>query len=88
MATITSRRKPKYFFLAFGEPYAREHPVEGGLCPHLKGFVSNSGIVTGDVMLLYCCDYYPGHEKEAPGIRVVTGIQIDTAKETLGEIAF
>jgi len=32
-------------------------------------------------MLLCCCDYYPGHKKEAPGIGVVTGIQIDTAKE-------
>jgi len=83
MVATTSTRKPKYFFLAFGEPYAANHPVEGGVYPHLKGFVSSSGIVEGDVMLLYCCDYYPGHEKEAPGIGVVTGTQIRDEKETI-----
>lgn len=83
MVTTTSSRKPKYFFLSFGEPYAKEHPVEGGVYPHLKGLVSGSGIAAGDVMLLYCCEYYPGHEKETPGVGVVTSTQTGGAKETI-----
>ena len=83
MVTVTSRRKPKYFFLAFGEPHAKAHPVEGGIYPHHKGFVSSSGIVAGDVMLLHCCKGCPEHEKEAPGVGVVTNTQTGGEQETI-----
>jgi hypothetical protein len=83
MVTTTSGGKPKYFFSAFGEPHAKKHPVEGGIYPHRKGFVSSLGIVAGDVMLLYCCEYYLGHDKEAPGIGIVTGTQIGSEEETI-----
>ena len=83
MVTTTSGRKPKYFFLAFGKRHAKAHPIEGGIYPHRKGYVSSSGIGVGDVMLLYCCDYYPGHEKEAPGVGVVTSTQTGGEQETI-----
>jgi hypothetical protein len=83
MVTTTSRRKPKYFILAFGAPYAKNHPIEGGIYPHRKGYVSSSGIIVGDVMLLYCCGGYPGHDMEAPGIGVVTNIQTGDEQEII-----
>jgi hypothetical protein len=70
--TGTRGRKPNYFFVAFGAKYAGVNPVEGPIYPHQNGYVSNSGIQSGDVMILYCCGGYPGHDQEAPGIGVVT----------------
>ena len=72
MVTETRGRKPNYFFVAFGAKYASVNPVEGPVYPHLTHFVRNSGIDAGDVMILYCCGGYPGHDQEAPGIGVVT----------------
>lgn len=72
MVTRTPGRKPNYFFVAFGEKYASQNPVQGPVYPHLKGFVKKSGIEAGDVMILYCCGGYPGHYQEAPGVGVVT----------------
>jgi len=69
--------------LAFGAPHAQKHPVEGGIYPHRKGFVSSAGIGAGDVMLLYCCEYYPGHDKEAPGLGVVTSTQTGGEEEVI-----
>jgi len=83
MATATSGRKPNYFFLAFGAPDAKKPPVEHGIYPHWKGFVSSSGIVAGDVMLLYCCDGYPEHAMEAPGVGVVTGTETGGEEEII-----
>ena len=34
-------------------------------------------------MLLYCTGEYPGHHMEAPGIGVVTGIELSEAKEVI-----
>lgn len=70
--TGTQGRRPDYFFVAFGAKYAGVNPVEGPIYPHLTGYVRNSGIRAGDVMILYCCGGYPGHDQEAPGIGVVT----------------
>jgi len=74
MVTGAQGRKPNYFFVAFGAKYAGVNPVEGQAYPHLTHFVVNSGIVAGDVMILYCCGGYPGHDQQAPGIGVVTGL--------------
>jgi len=78
-------RKPDYFFLAFGEEYASKHPVDGGVYPHRVGYryISNSGVAAGDVLLLYCCEYYPGHDKEAPGIGVVISTETGGEQEVI-----
>jgi hypothetical protein len=73
-------RKPNYFFAAFG-PAHIAHPVDGGCYPHKKGFISNSNLAIGDVVLLYCTDDYPGYPKEAPGVGVVIGIETTESEE-------
>lgn len=72
MVTRTLGHKPNYFLVAFGQRYASQNPVHGSVYPHLKQYVKNSGIEAGDVMILYCCGGYPGHQQEAPGVGVVT----------------
>jgi len=81
VVTIASRSKPKYFFVAFGDPDPAQHkpPVEDGYYPHEKGFIANSGMRIGDIVLLYCTEGYLKHTQEAPGIGIVTDI------ETVGE---
>jgi hypothetical protein len=69
-------RNPRYFFVAFGYEYYLHHPVDGGHYGHGTGYIFNSGISLGDVMLLYCTRGYPDHDQEAPGIGVVTGIDL------------
>ena len=81
MGKKEANRKPRYFFLAFGAPYSDKHPVEGGRYPHHKPYVSNLRVTRGDVMLLYCAGGYPGHDQEAPGIGVVTDIQLEADSE-------
>lgn len=70
--------------MAFGADHALAHPVEGGVYPHIESYVTNLGITKGDVMLLYCCNGYPGYEKEIPGI----GIVIDIGKEDEKEVVY
>jgi hypothetical protein len=67
-------RTPNYFFVVFGRAHCATHPVEGGVYGHDANFISGSGIVAGDVMLLYCCGTYPGHNDEVPGLGIVTSI--------------
>ncbi len=76
-------RMPRYFLITFGAAHAAEHPVEGGVYPHEKGFVSSSGIVAGDVMLLYCAGSFNGHNNEFPGLGVVTSTEIGSEKESI-----
>ena len=88
MVTGTSGRKPNYFLVAFGQLYASQNPVQGSVYPHLKQFVKNSGIGTGDVMILYCCGGYPGHGQEAPGVGVVTRLTDNKADAGLTNIHY
>lgn len=73
-------RIPNYFFVVFGAAYSQNHPVDGGVYGHDPNFLFSSGIMAGDVMLLYCTKNYPGHRSEIPGIGVVT----DVKKEGFG----
>jgi hypothetical protein len=81
MVTTTSRQKPKYFFVVFGEKHASKHPVDGGVYPHRKGHIANSGMRAGDVVLLHCAESYLKHSKEAPGIGIVTAVETGGEKE-------
>ena len=67
--------KPRYFFVAFGLEHSSKHPVDGGIYPHIDGYVTNSGITKGDVMMLYFCGNYPGYDREVPGIGIVTSVE-------------
>ena len=68
-------RKPKYFFAVFGGQHWDKHPVDGGVYGHDPNFVASSGIVPGDIVLLYCLGTAPAHSNEIPGIGVVTAIE-------------
>lgn len=70
-------RKPNYFFVVFGETHRGTHPVDGGVYGHDTNYITSSGIQAGDVMLLYCCGTYSGHNDEIPGIGIVTSIKTD-----------
>jgi hypothetical protein len=72
-------RKPKYFFAAFGQKKAAMYPVDGGVNQHNKGFIKD--VSAGDVLFLYCCQDYPGHYQEAPGIGIVIDTKIGGEKE-------
>jgi len=78
-------RNLNYFFVVFGREYADKHPVDGGVYPDHEKWtrISNLGMAAGDVLLLYCGGYYPGHDQEAPGIGVVIGIETVAAAETI-----
>jgi hypothetical protein len=76
-------RKPNYFFVVFGETYASQHPVDGGVYPHRKGFIDGSGLSAGDVLLLYCDRGHPGHDREAPGVGIVIGTETGGANEAI-----
>ena len=65
-------RKPGYFFAVFGDPSDGKPEVDSGYYPH-KGYISSLGMVPGDIMLLYCTEFYAKHFMEAPGIGVVVG---------------
>ena len=67
-----AQRKPRYFFALFGDPSTGKPGVDSGCYSH-KGYISNLGIVAGDVMLLYCTLPYTEHPMEAPGIGIVIG---------------
>jgi hypothetical protein len=73
MVATTSGGKPNYFFAVFGADPSKPS-VDGGVYPLLRGDVVRSGIIVGDVLLLY----------EAPlsfqGIGVVTGIETSDQK--------
>jgi hypothetical protein len=75
--------KPKYFFAAFGDTWAGQHPVDGGIYPHKKGHIKSKNMKPGDVVLLYCVDGYVGHNQESPGIGMVIDTQIGQEKETI-----
>jgi hypothetical protein len=70
-------RTPNYFFVVFGAAYSTNHPVDGGIYGHDPNYLSSSGIMAGDVMLLYCTKNYFGHSNEIPGIGVVTDVKLD-----------
>jgi len=73
----------KYFFMAFGPDKAHKHPVEGGVYGHHKGYIDRSRITRGDIALLYCAGFYPGHDQEAPGVGVVTSTETGGAEERI-----
>src|SRR4030042_2912685 len=74
-------RKPGYFFAAFGELGTDKLPVNSGCYIHEPGFISNSGISIGDMVLLYCTGSYPDPQWKAPGIGVVLKIDIGISQE-------
>ena len=69
-------RTPQYYFVAFGSAHINQS-IDGGSYGHRSGFIENSNVSPGDVMLLYCTKGYLGHHQEAPGIGVVTGVELD-----------
>ncbi len=75
--------KPKYFLAAFGSAHSAAHPVEGGHYPHLVGYVSSQGVNAGDIILCYCAGGYPNHFREAPGIGIVTRIELNPNEEII-----
>jgi thermostable 8-oxoguanine DNA glycosylase len=78
--------KPSYFIATFGGEYEGVSPVDGDHYPYRgrhKAHGENLGIVEGDIMLLYCTGEYPGHEKEAPGVGIVTRTENDETSFTI-----
>jgi hypothetical protein len=73
-------KEPKYFIAAFAREHLTTDPIDGEHYPVYPP-VSRRGLDVrkGDVMLLYCCEDYPGYPKEAPAV----GIVVDT--ETAGK---
>jgi len=69
-------RKPRYFFAVFGDPSAEKPEVDSGYYPH-RGYISSLDMIPGDIMLLYCTEFYAKHAMEAPGI----GMVINTTEE-------
>ena len=59
-------RKPDYFLVVFGEGHSDKYPLDGGVYPHDKGYIS---AVAGDVLLLY-------QNLGAPGVGVVIDVDI------------
>ncbi len=74
-------QKPKYFFVAFGEPDEYRPRVESRRYPHEKGYISNRYMKPGDVALLYCTEKYVEYCKQAPGIGIITGTETGGEKE-------
>ena len=79
---------PNYFIAAFGSPHVATDPVHGGVYPLLKTVVTASGVKPGDVMILYCCGGYPGHDREAPAIGVVTKLEVNSVDGRLTDIHY
>jgi hypothetical protein len=88
MLTGAQNRRPNYFLVAFGRLHADTDPVDGGVYPHLTDLVTSSGIQAGDVMILYCTAGYPGHDKEAPAIGMVTGLTQNQTDPNLTDIHY
>jgi len=88
MLTGTPGRNQNYFLAAFGAPHAGTHPVHGGVYPLLATVVTNSEIQPGDVMILYCCGGYPGHDREAPALGVVTKLVGNSHDSRLTDIHY
>ena len=61
-------RKPNYYLVVFSEKYSVEHPLDGGVYPHHKGFIDGSGVSIGDVLLLF-------QDLGAPGVGMVIETQ-------------
>ncbi len=74
-------KKPEYFFAVFGAVGPDKLPVDSGCYIHEKGYISNSRISSGDVVLLYCADSYPDIPKRTPGIGIVMDIDLSGSKE-------
>ena len=88
MSSPRTASAPAYFIAVFGLPHVSTNPVDGGVYPLLTTIVSNSGIGPGDVMILYCCGGYPGHDREAPAIGVVTKLQVNSVDGRLTDIHY
>ena len=64
----------RYFFAVYGAVDTSEEipkpELESGSCPMFKPYISNLGIKSGDIMLLYCTNGYPNlaYRKAAPGV--------------------
>lgn len=68
-------RVPNYFIAVFGDTHRATYPVEGGVYGHDANYVTSSRITPGDVILLYCCGTYTGHDNEIPGFGILTSIR-------------
>ena len=77
----------RYFFAVYGAvDTSGELPkpeVESGSCPMFKPYISNLGIKSGDIMLLYCTNGYPNlaYRKAASGVGLVESIDTGRAIE-------
>lgn len=67
---------PEYFIVAFALKHFPTHPINGKKYPVDPPLsYRNLNVKKGDVLLLYCCNDYPKHSKEAPAIGVVIDIE-------------
>ena len=75
-------QKPKYFVAVFALQHFDTNPIDGERYP-VGPPISwrDLDIKTGDVMLLYCCEDYPGYPKEAPAVGIVIKVNIETGDE-------
>lgn len=68
-------KKPKYYFMVFGNPRPPgKDRIESGIYhPDVK--FAPFPTEPGDIVLLYCTTSYSGHEMRVPGIGIVVGTE-------------
>ncbi|GEM_PF-1644258 len=72
MVVNRTSKLPDYYIAVFGDPVGpptKDRVEDGRYIPDQNHWPS--GIIAGDLMLIYCTESYLGREKEIPGIAIV-----------------